>query len=93
MKNHVVRIRKSAEEFPREEHLAWKIATMAADPVAVDEDVEEMVVNRVIDNAAVAVASVLRRPVSSARAQALSVGRPLQGEGATVFGVADRVSP
>lgn len=93
MKNHVVRTRKSAEEFPREEHLAWKIATMAADPVAVDEDVEEMVVNRVIDNAAVAVASVLRRPVSSARAQALSVGRPLQGEGATVFGVADRVSP
>src|SRR5699024_6027219 len=66
---------------------------MAADPVAVDEDVEEMVINRVIDNAAVAVASVLRRPVSSARAQALSVGRPLQGEGATVFGVEERVSP
>ncbi len=93
MKNHSVRVRKSADNFPREEHLAWKFATMAADPVAVEQDVQDMVINRVIDNAAVAVASVLRRPVSSARAQALSHGRPPQGDGATVFGVADRVSP
>ncbi|MGV3113612.1 2-methylcitrate dehydratase PrpD [Corynebacterium freneyi] len=90
MENHIVRTRRSAEEFPRGEHLAWKIAEVAVDPVAVPGDVEEMIVNRIIDNAAVAAASVLRRPVSTARAQALA--HPAE-PGATVFGVGDTVSP
>ncbi|WP_018024240.1 2-methylcitrate dehydratase PrpD [Corynebacterium ulceribovis] len=92
MQNHIVRTRKSAEEFPQSEHLAWKIAEVAADPVAVPADTAEMVVNRIIDNAAVAAASVLRRPVSSARAQA--VAHPYN-HGATVFGLdaSKRVSP
>jgi 2-methylcitrate dehydratase len=42
-----------------------------------------MIVNRVIDNAAVAIASANRGPVASARAQALAHPRP---GGATVFG-------
>jgi len=91
MITHEVRTYKSAEHLPREEQLAWKIAEVAADPVTVEADVTEMIINRIIDNAAVAAASVGRRPVASARAQALC--HPMQ-PGATVFGLADtRVSP
>ncbi|MCC9620459.1 MmgE/PrpD family protein [Thalassospira sp. MA62] len=92
MKNHSVRTYKSAEHLPREEQLAWKMAELASDPVAVDPDVTDMIINRIIDNAAVAAASVARRPVASARAQALChTGKP----GATIFGMssATRVSP
>ncbi|MGN7870984.1 MmgE/PrpD family protein [Paracoccus sp. 22332] len=92
MITHDVRTYKSAEHLPREEQLAWKIAEVAADPVAVEADVTEMIVNRIIDNAAVAAASVARRPVASARAQALC--HPMK-PGATVFGASHgtRVSP
>ncbi len=70
MKQHSVRTFKSAEHLARAGQLAWKIAEVAADPVAVESDVVEMLGNRIIDNAAVAAASVARRPVVSARAQA-----------------------
>ncbi|MYM56909.1 MmgE/PrpD family protein [Thalassovita mangrovi] len=92
MKMHEVRSYKSAEHLAREDQLAWKIAEVAADPVAVEADVTEMIINRVIDNAAVAAASVARRPVASARAQALCHA---YAPGATVFGMpaATRVSP
>ncbi|MGV9541511.1 2-methylcitrate dehydratase PrpD [Nocardia beijingensis] len=90
MKNHLVRTHRSAERFPREEHLAWRIAEVAADPVAVAPETEEMIVNRIIDNAAVAAASVTRRPVANARAQALA--HPYQ-PGATVFGACGRYAP
>lgn len=89
---HDLRAWKSAEHLPREEQLAWKIAELAADPVAVDADVVEMIINRIIDNAAVAAASLARRPVASARQQAMCHPFP---RGATVFGMSDatRVSP
>lgn len=90
MKNHLVRTHRSAEDFPREQHLAWQIAEVAADPVQVGPDTEEMVINRIIDNAAVAAASLVRRPVSNARAQASA---HLYRPGATVFGVPGRYSP
>ncbi|MCW1825112.1 2-methylcitrate dehydratase [Mycolicibacterium conceptionense] len=90
MREHDVRTRRSAEAFPREEHLAWKIAEVAADPVAVPPETEAMVVNRIIDNAAVSAAAVIRRPVTVARAQALAHKTP---RGASVFGVQGTVSP
>ena len=90
MITHDLRTYRSAEHLPREDQLAWKIAEVAADPVAVEPAVTEMIVNRIIDNAAVAVASVARRPVASARAQALC--HPMR-PGATVFGTDARVSP
>lgn len=89
MREHDVRTRRSAEAFPREEHLAWKIAEVAADPVAVPPETEAMVVNRIIDNAAVSAAAVIRRPVTVARAQALAHKTP---RGASVFGVQGTVS-
>lgn len=90
MKTHPVRTRLSAENFPKHEHLAWKIAEVATDPVEVPADTSEMIVNRIIDNAAVAAASVARRPVANARAQALA--HPY-APGSTVFGVGGTFSP
>src|SRR6202142_2496282 len=81
---HSVRTHRSADDFPITEHLAYKIARVAADPVAVAPETEAMVVNRIIDNAAVSAASVLRRPVTTARHQALSHRARF---GPTVFGV------
>ena len=71
MIEHEVRVHPSAADLPRPEQLAWKLAALATDPVPVDDEVAEMVVNRLIDDAAVAAASLTRPPVASARAQAL----------------------
>ncbi len=92
MKLHTVRSHPSAEKLPRAEQLAWKIAEVAADPVAVEDDVAEMIGNRIIDNAAVAAASLRRTAPASARAQALA--HPFQ-PGATIMGLPPgrRVSP
>ncbi|GAA4267637.1 MmgE/PrpD family protein [Frondihabitans peucedani] len=92
MRLNEVQVHRSGDDFARDDELAWKIATVAADPVAVDADVTQMIVNRVIDNAAVATASLRRPPVVAARSQAEA--RPLTGDrpegkrGATVFGTA-----
>jgi 2-methylcitrate dehydratase len=85
MKLHDVRTYKSAEPLAKQDQLAWKLAAVATDPVAVDADVIEMIGNRIIDNASVAAASVARKPIRSARAQAL--GHPSPG-GANIFGLA-----
>ena len=92
MKLHDVKVSPSKANLKREDQLAWKIAGVAADKVAVPKDVSEMIVNRIIDNASVAIASANRRSVTSARDMALSHPRK---DGATVFGVAPgkRVSP
>ena len=92
MQLHDVKVSPSKANLKREDQLAWKIAGVAADKVAVAKDVAEMIVNRIIDNASVAIASVNRRSVTSARDMAL--GHPRKS-GATVFGMAPtkRVSP
>lgn len=87
MKLHQVRVYPSKELLPREEQLAWKLAEVAADRVPLDNDVSEMIINRVIDNAAVAVAAVNRRPVANARSQALAHPNSGKRSGATVFGM------
>ena len=95
MKLHPVRVYKSEETLRREDQLAWKIAEVATDPVAVTAEVNDMVINRIIDNAAVAVASLTRKPVVSARSQALSHRVSSGGQGANIFGEPQdlRVSP
>jgi 2-methylcitrate dehydratase len=67
---HEVRAHKEKERLPRDAQLAWKIAQVAADNVPVDDDVADMIGSRIIDNAAVASASLNRHPVMTARAQA-----------------------
>ena len=95
MKLHEVRVYKSEEPLARENQLAWKIASVATDPVEVLPEVTEMVINRIIDNASVAAASLTRRPVVAARTQALAHPKSNNGAGANVFGEAAelRVSP
>ncbi|WP_104091888.1 MmgE/PrpD family protein [Arthrobacter sp. GMC3] len=90
---HNVRVYKSEENLPREGQLAYKIAKVAADPVAVTPEVTEMIINRVIDNASVAIASLNRGPIVAARAQALSHAPSSGGAGASVFGITEKVSP
>ncbi|MFD5554549.1 MmgE/PrpD family protein [Streptomyces sp. NPDC127068] len=91
MNNHSLRSHRSEENLPREDQLAWKMAQVATDPVEVTDPVVEMIVNRVIDNAAVAAASIGRSAPSSARAQALSHAPSRGGAGATVFGLGPEV--
>ena len=80
---HDVQVHPEKDRLPKQDQLAWKLAAVASDEVAVAPEVAEMVINRVIDNAAVAVASANRHPVVSARDMALAHRRP---HGATVFG-------
>jgi 2-methylcitrate dehydratase len=84
VKHHTVRTYKSAERLDRADQLAWKIAAVAADPVPVEDEVAEMIGNRIIDNAAVAAAAIARHPVASARAQGQA--HPRQ-RGATIYGL------
>jgi 2-methylcitrate dehydratase len=92
MIDHEVRTYPSRVALPREEQLAWKLAAVATDQAAVPSEVTEMVVNRVIDDAAVAAASLARGPARAAREQAL---RHPASRGALVWGAAPgaRVSP
>jgi 2-methylcitrate dehydratase len=92
MIEHEVRTYPSAARIAQEEQLAWKLAAVATDPVEVPAEVTEMVVNRVIDDAAVAAASLARESVRAAREQAL---RHPDLRGAAVWGAApqERVSP
>jgi 2-methylcitrate dehydratase len=93
VKLNPVRVHKSEENLAREDQLAHKIAEVAADAVGVTSEVTEMVINRVIDNASVAIASLNRGPIVTARAQALTHAPTTNGKGAGVFGITDRVSP
>lgn len=90
---HTVRTYKSSEPLAAKDQLAGKLAALAAEQDRpLDDTAVDMVINRVIDNAAVAVASLDRDPVISARGQAEA--HPYT-PGATVFGLAptQRVSP
>jgi 2-methylcitrate dehydratase len=95
MKTHHLRVHKSEENLAREGQLAWALAEVAADPVDVTPEVTDMIINRIIDNAAVAAASLTRGPVVAARSQALAHPVTTGGSGSTVFGPdpARRVSP
>jgi len=85
MKNHSVKVYPSKANLPKEEQLAYKLAKMVTDDVAISAEVEDMVINRIIDNASVAIASVNRTPVVNARAQALCHKRT--DRGANLFGM------
>lgn len=95
MIKHIVRTHKSSENLQRQEQLAWKIAEVASDQVAVDADVVEMIGNRIIDNASVALASLMRGPIVSARSQALCHAPAKGKQGSALFGLQSehRVSP
>ena len=81
---HKVKVYPSKINLPKKKQLAWKIADIASDNSKLDKDAIEMVINRIIDNASVAIASLNRGPVISSREMALKHPRK---NGATLFGV------
>ena len=85
MITHHVKVYPSKVPLPKTEQLAWKIASVATDKAAIDSAAGEMVINRIIDNASVAIAAINRPPVANARTQALAHPR---ANGAALFGVA-----
>ncbi len=87
MKLHTVKVYPSKVPLPRDNQLAWKMAAVATDPVALSPEVIEMIGNRIIDNASVALAATNRRPVANARSQAIAHPREM---GATVFGISNK---
>jgi 2-methylcitrate dehydratase len=89
MKNHLVKVYPSKVNLKKEDQLAWKLAAMVTDPAAIKSDVTEMVINRIIDNASVAIASLNRTPVSNARSQALAHARTEKG--ANIFGMPNHI--
>ncbi len=78
----------SSALLKKEDQLAWKIAEVAADKARPSADTIEMVINRIIDNASVAIASLNRKPVVSARDMALAHQKK---NGATLFGVDPKI--
>ena len=84
MRNIKVKVYPSASKLKKQKQLAWKIAEIASDKASLNEEAIDMVINRIIDNTSVAIASFNRKPVISAREMALAHPRK---NGATVFGV------
>ena len=81
---NTVKVYPSKINLPKRKQLAWKIAEIASDNAKLDKNAIEMVINRIIDNASVAIASLNRKPVISSREMAL---RHPRKNGATLFGV------
>ena len=83
-----VKTHPSSALLKKEDQLAWKIAEVAADKSRPSAETIEMVINRIIDNASVAIASLNRKPVVSAREMALAHPRK---NGSTLFGVDPKI--
>ncbi len=81
---HNVKVYLSKNNLQKKNQLAWKIAEIASDNAKLDKNAIDMVINRIIDNASVAIASLNRKPVISSREMALKHSRK---NGATLFGV------
>ena len=81
---HTVKVYPSKINLPKNKQLAWKIAEIASDNAKLNKDSIDMVINRIIDNASVAIASLNRKPVISSREMALKHSRK---NGATLFGI------
>ena len=88
MRNIIVKVHPSKANFKKKNQLAWKIAEIASDNAKINNDSVEMIINRIIDNASVAIASFNRNPVVSAREMALAHPRK---NGATIFGLNPKI--
>ncbi len=88
MISHKVRVYPSKEKLNKKKQLAWKIAEIASDNAKLNKHSIEMAINRIIDNASVAIASLNRKPVISSREMAL---KHLRTNGATLFGVSSKL--
>ena len=88
MINHKVKVYPSKIKLGKKNQLAWKIAVTASDNAKLNKGSIEMVINRIIDNASVAIASLNRKPVISAREMAKA---HMRKSGATIFGINSKI--
>ena len=88
MINHKVKVYPSKIKLDKKKQLAWKIAEIASDKSKLNKHSIEMVINRMIDNASVAIASLNRKPVISSREMAKSHPKK---NGATIFGISSKI--
>ena len=84
MISHKVKVYPSKAKLIKKKQLAWKIAEIASDNAKLNKDSIDMVINRIIDNSSVAIASINRKSVISSREMALAHPRK---NGATIFGI------
>ena len=84
MKLHKVKVFPSKFNLKKKDQLAWKIAEISSDNAKLNRDSIEMAINRIIDNASVAIASLNRSSVISAREMAMAHPRK---NGSTIFGI------
>jgi len=85
---HKVKVYPSKIHLPKKKQLAWKLAEIASDNSKLNKKSVEMVINRIIDNASVAIASLNRKAVISSREMALKHPRT---DGANLFGVSSKL--
>jgi 2-methylcitrate dehydratase len=88
MRNITVKVHPSSANLKKKDQLAWKIAEIASDKAKINNDAIEMIINRIIDNASVAIASFNRKPVISAREMALAHPRK---NGSSLFGINPKI--
>ncbi len=88
MINYKIKVYPSKLKLDKKKQLAWKIAEIASDNAKLNKDAINMVINRIIDNASVAVASLNRSSVVSAREMAKAHTRK---NGATIFGINSKI--
>ena len=85
---HNVKVYPSKIHLPKKKQLAWKLAEIASDNAKLNVKSVEMVINRIIDNASVAIASINRKAVISSREMAL---KHPKNNGANLFGVSSKL--
>ena len=85
---HNVKVYPSKIHLPKKKQLAWKLAEIASDNAKLNVKSVEMVINRIIDNASVAIASLNRKAVISSREMAL---KHPKNNGANLFGISSKL--
>ena len=84
MRKHTLKVYSSRQSLPKKDQLAWKLGELAQDTSVILDDVKNMVINRIIDNAGVAMACIDNPACQHARDQALAYPKT---KGATLFGL------
>ena len=81
---HNIKVYPSKVYLPKKKQLAWKLAEIASDNAKLNKLSIDMAINRIIDNASVAIASLNRKSVIASREMAMKHPRK---NGSTIFGI------
>ena len=81
---HKIKVYPSKVYLPKKKQLAWKLAEIASDNAKLNKLSIDMAINRIIDNASVAIASLNRKSVIASREMAMKHPR---NNGSTIFGI------